>query len=142
MKDDDKKILHSTVLKHMPWTNKAIKHLRGMGKIGSQFEDGDFYNTGYNAIAEALSSYNKDEGSFKTHAQGILKYRILRHIEKEMARSGGGGVDPHFLHHAREEQKKRQQKEADMVPKPITTEPSAADTPPAIPTIDKPKIED
>ena len=63
MKDNDKKILEAVIQKHSPWIQKAIKHLRGMGKIGSQFEDGDFYNTGYNAIAEALSSFDKEKGS-------------------------------------------------------------------------------
>lgn len=116
MKDDDKKVLDAVIQKHAPWIQKAIKHLRGMGKIGSQFDDGDFYNTGYNAIAEALSSYDKEKGSFKTHAQGIIKNRVLRHIEKEMARPGGGGVDPLHLQHAREAQKVRAKKESEMVP--------------------------
>ena len=140
MKEDDKKILEAVIQKHSPWIQKAIKHLRGMGKIGSQFEDGDFYNTGYNAIAESLSSYDKEKGSFKTHAQGILKHRILRHIEKEMARSGGGGVDPYFLQHAREAKKTKAKQESEMVAKPIA-EPVSAPAEPATPEIDKPKID-
>jgi len=134
----DKELLDSVVQKHAPWIQKSIKHLRGLGKIGHQFEDDDFYDTGYNAVIEALSSYDSSKGSFKTHAQGIIKHRIQGQIEKEMARSGGGGVDPYFLTQARAERKakelgeKKPEVTTTVMPKPETsTEPPSE--PPVVP---------
>ena len=109
----DRELIDSVVQKHAPWIQKSIKHLRGLGKIGHQFEDDDLYNSGYNAIVEALSSYDSGKGTFKTHAQGLIKHRIMGQIEKEMAQSGGGGVDPYFLSQARTAKKIKEASEID-----------------------------
>lgn len=135
LKDEDKELLDSVVQRHAPWIQKTIKHLRGLGKVGHQFEDDDLYNTGYNAIVEALSSFDPKKGSFKTHAQGLIKHRVMGQIEKEMARSGGGGVDPYFLAQARTAKKvtdaeaKKQQPEVKTTTfeKPASTEPTTVE---------------
>ena len=133
LSDKDRELLDSVVQRHAPWIQKSIKHLRGLGKIGHQFEDDDFYNTGYNAVVEALSSYDSSKGSFKTHAQGLIRHRIMGQIEKEMARSGGGGVDPYFLNQARSQKKVE---EAAKIPEPEVPQTEAVK--PAIP-VEPPK---
>lgn len=101
LKDKEKQLLESVAQHHAPWIQRSIKSLRSAGKISPQFENSDFHNTGFNAIIEALSSYNPEKGAFKTHAQKILKHRIMGQVEESMARSGGGGVDSYFLAQAR-----------------------------------------
>lgn len=127
LNDEDKKLIDSVVQVHAPWINRTIKMLKATGKIGPQFEEGDFYEPGYNAIVEALASYDPSKSSFKTHAQNLLKHRIMGHVEKEMSRSGGGGLDPYFLNQARSQRKEQefQQKQQEIkAPAVSTKEPS------------------
>ena len=131
LSDKDKQLLTSVVQRHAPWIKESIKRLRGAGKIGDQFEDNQFQNTGYNALVEALSSFDPSKGSFKTHAKGIIKHRILGEVEREMARNEGGGVDPYFLNQARQQRQQQAIKQPTAEP---TAEPAVEPTTTSVPT--------
>jgi hypothetical protein len=113
--DKEKQILDHTIQKHSPWINQSITRLRHAGKIPASFQDDELYEPGYNAIAEALESYNPKLGSFKNHAHGIIQNRIQGHIEKEMAR-GQGGVDTYFLNQQRKIARQKEQEIKNAVP--------------------------
>lgn len=115
LNDKDRELLDAVVQRHAPWINHAIHSLRGGGKIPQSFQDADLYPAGYNAIVEALESFDSSKGSFKNHAHGIIQNRILGHIQKEMSRDQGG-VDPYFLNQQRKAKKQQEFEQKTAIP--------------------------
>lgn len=126
--NEHKELIDAVVQRHAPWIQKTIKYLKGSQKIGPQFEDDELYHAGYNAIVEALATFDPEKGSFKTHANNLIKHRVMGHVEKEMSRSGGGGVDRYFLNQARE-QKKQSNLENKNQPPVLETKPAVEQEP-------------